>query len=273
VQWLNNSALGLHLNSGEAGRAMGNVPLTDHQVGVLTNQAINTEVAENAHASLHDRLFAVDNPNSLAANIILRMPTSVSAALTSLPQALTSMPAAIFHSIGSILTPRRASAAITSTAGAPYSWGTSTYGNVNHDKYDMVDNEQYLRGAITVNGKTFKRIDALGDPYTYTDSPSGDPNTNDLMHCFVDSYAMMADNSDGNPNQHFCGTLGTFNGKTPVIPDSGTIGHIYCAYAGDDSDACANSVKLQAGDDFGRYSQYLLDKTGMSTLKDWVSVY
>ncbi|HKU19103.1 MAG TPA: hypothetical protein VJP80_07610 [Candidatus Saccharimonadales bacterium] len=273
VQQLNADALGLHLNSGEAGRALGNVPLTKTQVAMLTNQAINTEIAQNARLPLKERLFDTSNPDSLAATIMLHMPTGVTSALSNLPRALTGLPSAIFHSVASIFTPRSVFAATTAATGDPYSWGTSTYGNVSADRYDITGNEHYLYSNITVNGQTFKRIDALGNPYNYTDSGSGDTNTDDLMHCFVDSYAMMADNSSGNPNQHFCGTLGTFTGKDPVVPNDDTAAHIYCAFAGNDTNACANSIRGQMSDEVGHYQQYLLDKGGINGLKAWVDTY
>ncbi|HLZ14503.1 MAG TPA: hypothetical protein VKQ34_00750 [Candidatus Saccharimonadales bacterium] len=275
VQLLNNDALGLFLNSGEVGRSMGDVPLTKAQVATLTNQAINDEIAANQRMSLHDRLFAMDNPNSLVANIILRLPTSISAALADLPHALTSLPASIVHSFASILTPHSVFAATTAEeAATPYSWGTTAYGNMNVSKYDPLANEDYLHSTVTANGQTFKRIDALGDPFKFVKSPNGDPNTNDLLHCFVDSAIMLVDNSSGNPNQHFCGTVGSFDGsKAPTIPDDNTAAHAYCAYSGSDNDACASSIAGQMHDEVGHLMQYLRDKGDMNAVKEWANVY
>lgn len=272
VQWLNNSHAGLDLSYDNYGRRVGAVPQTAGQANALALAADKDQAVQLARQPWATRTFGIDNPNSLTWHMMGHMPIGLQSNVASFTTYLTGFPATLMHMFASIFSPHSFAQANndpnTSACGDPYCITKYAFSDSEVAKYDPLDNEQYLFGTVTAGGKTARRIDMLGNPNTYIDSPTGDPNSNDLMHCFVNSYKQFS-----NTNDPYCGSVGKYDFEHDgvVIPDDNTAVSVYCqALVGNSSDnTCRSQVASQVSDEVTHFRQYLLDTHVMS---DYVSL-
>ncbi len=269
VQWLNNAGAGINLSSADYARRMGGVPLTTNQAGAIAKKATQAVQVAQAAKPWVERTFALSDPYSLASRLALDMPIGLNQTVASIENVMINLPSEIMHNLAVIFNSGRAFAAATSTASYDpgYTNGITQYGFTSGtiNQYNPITNEQYLFSNITYNGKSVRRIDALGNPNTYVDSPSGDPNNNDLLHCFVDSFYTIEIAAQKTPNQgadQYCHSMGSFdyNGtNNPTSqPTNADVIKIYCNALGNPT-GCASGIAPQINNDVGRYRQYLLD--------------
>ena len=88
---------------------------------------------------------------------------------------MTHFPQAILHGLASVTLAHSALAAQpAANPGTTYNITQYAFTDSETNKYDPVLNEQYLFSTISFDGQSARRIDMLGNPNTYTDSPSGD---------------------------------------------------------------------------------------------------
>jgi len=273
VQWLNNSDAGLDLSFSDYGRSMGAVPQTADSANKLSALANQDQARQASRESLGTRLFATDNPNSLVWQITNHLPIGLTNTAASFTSYLASFPAILLHNLANLTLPHSFAASTnpnTASCGDPYCITKYAFSDSEVSKYDPVGNEQYLFGTLSYGGKTMKRIDMLGNPNTYQPSAAGDPNNNDLLHCFVDGYSVLSNKSgsSGSAVRKYCGSIGTydFNNDHTVVPGDDTVAKIYCqALAGSDTDSgCLSSVASQINDDVTHFREYLLDVHVMS---------
>jgi len=115
---------------------------------------------------------------------------------------------------------------------------------------------------VSYGGKSVKRIDALGNPNTYSPTPEGDSNNDDLLHCFVNSHEQLAYASDGSNDaaRENCGSMGSYDmtAQPPQPPNDATVAGIYCKALGSNKydRVCMDAVINQLSDDFNRYCVY-----------------
>lgn len=277
----NVGGLGMNLGANAYMRSIGGVPLSTDQVKSL-NQAANAEnIAITKAQPWTYRTFALSNPFSLASTIMDSVPLSMTDAVSNTSSFITDIPSTMVHAFASLLNPR-AVFADSQAVNAPDGDGTTQYSLPDVQQYDPVDNAVYMRGSGKdskgANGskylvsvptgsgtKQISRVAALGDPATYQDNPAGDSNYGDLMHCFVDSYSILASNSAGNPADQNCDDIGQIDITNPKLPGDQEIAQIYCNYAGNTDSSCPGSILSQLDgtqNGYGelyRYCQYLAD--------------
>lgn len=311
VQQLNNSDAGANLATNNYSRSMGGVSETDATATTQYNAANNQVLAEDAQLPLTDRLFSIDDPYSLVSHFFDELPLGFTSTMASLSSYFTDLPSILSHSIASVFSPYRAFAAAATDPGEPYGVTQYSFSNSDITKYNPVANEAYLFGTtpyspITYNGKTASRIEMLGNPNSYVPSTGGDPNNNDLLHCFVDPPLLLADASDGStqdakrfcggqpsptvadledgsiPSGNISGGLGTYDDSINPdtgqpyddpndIPGNAQVIEIYCQYFVDNptDTACDNAMASQVNDDVGHFRQYLLD---LHVMEDYTSL-
>ena len=170
------------------------------------------------------------------------------------------------------------------------------------DKYDPIQNEQYLFTNVSFNNISVQRIAALGNPNTDIVNTSGDEIdgsnliANDLLHCYLDNYADLQENTlsgNGGVIDSNCGSIGDYDYTANQPADladeasalDSTILDIYCTamnappgskyYNGwtDSSgiyhSGCNAVVTPQISDDIGHFRQYILD---VHVMKDYMSL-
>ncbi|HKR82333.1 MAG TPA: hypothetical protein VJR27_05055 [Candidatus Saccharimonadales bacterium] len=255
VQKINNGDAGLDFAYSNWGRRLGGLPQTNDATQVLRDNATKAVVRRENMQPWTYRTFALDNPSSLASKLLMQVPLGTQATLAGIAHWMTSFPFTVAHQIASIFTsPKLFAAGVTSNSGCvdAYCIITHAYGNSVIDQYDSVQNESYLFGNVSYGGKTVRKIDALGNPNTYQDGPSGDSNNDDLLHCFVDPHSMLIYIADGTNDaaRKNCGTIGSYdmNFDDPTKwPTMDTIAGIYCkALVGSDTDSsCKSAVTAQ----------------------------
>lgn len=280
VPFINNVGVGINLTAGTSARYEGAMPQTHDQTKTVLGQIAREQYDEEQHKPFMYRAFAMDNPYSLTYKLMNKLPTPFNSqgVFASVTNYFVSLPSSLGH-VFSNITSAHAFAATNVQLNPNTAVVTQYYGTFN---FDPQANEYYLRDPnknpeanVTVDGQTATRIKMLGDPYTYQPSPQGDPDTNDLMHCYVDSPTLLTDTSTGNPNQHFCGALGTYdyeddNPAKLGVPDDNTVTKIYCTYFGNPPN-CENIVRPQVHDDVEHYSEYLGYKAAMEAWKGLTS--
>ncbi len=308
VQWLNNAGVGLNLSFGNYARSIGGSSLNKSQADTLTTAANNANTITESRLPWTTRIFALSNPQSLAARLVGDLPLGLDKTVSSIASYFANLPSTIFHGLANIIL--HPAFAVQNNANAGYVqgvYGITQYGLTDSavNKYDPISNEQYLFSTVYYDGHSARRIDMLGNPNIYTSSPCRsatqgcDPNNNDLLHCYVDSYAQLADSTDHltDAAKEYCGAvvdpntgllvggLGTFdcqdqgqgssNGTqaTSFINDPNCIDNpdyfpgnqqviqIYCQdLVGNPNDpACDAAVAPQIHDDVGHFEQYLVD--------------
>ncbi len=275
VQFINNMGAGVNLLGGSTARYEGAMPLTHDKDKTLEGQIAREQFIEEQHQPLMYRAFAVDNPYSITSHLIEDLPTpTYGGVFASVSDYFVSLPSIMGHVFSDITSPR--AFADSGTQLNPNTMSITQYHATF--SYDPKANEYYLRdpshnpeATVSVDGKSATRIQMLGDPYAYALNQSGDPDNNDLLHCFVDSPLQLTDMAGGNPAQQYCGALGSYDyaDDDPSklgLPNDQTVVKLYCNYFGNPPD-CANIVTPQVHDDVDHYSQYLGYKAAMDAWK------
>ncbi|HVQ45002.1 MAG TPA: hypothetical protein VMT30_08680 [Candidatus Saccharimonadia bacterium] len=183
VDMFNNGDAGLQLSAEDYTRNYGGRQISDDEQLALVNAAHNDQVQIAREKGWFYRTFDLNNTDSIAAGILMKVPQTPQtalAALTSLPKNLTSNLGSIF--MGSIKTAHAADLDSVN----PYRFQFYGFTEAEIDKYpDMIANEDYLGQAIPGTDKT--RLSVLGDPTEYAPANGDDTNMDDLMHCFVNA--------------------------------------------------------------------------------------
>ena len=285
VQKINNGDAGIDFAYSNWGRRLGGVPQTNSATKDLRANAANAVARLQQQQPWLQRTFAMDNPNSLAARLIMQIPLGTQASFASLASWFTTFPSGIAHQISSIFTPKALFADGPGGCTDAYCITTHALPDKIIDQYDPIENEKYLFSKISYGGKDVRRIDALGNINTYQDGPSGDANNDDLLHCFVDPHPMLMYLSDGTNDdaRKNCGTIGNYdlNYDDPTIrPTVDTLAGIYCKALVDNYDdgACRGAVKAQMDtkseidNEFYRYAVYIGTTQVTKALKSMTSV-
>ncbi len=276
VHQINNKSAGLHLAYSNYGRRLGGVPQTNQQVTHLKEVAQAEEDRMERGRPWAYRTFSLDNPSSFATRLLLQVPLGIPDTMASITSYLSGFPLNIFHQAASIFQPRALFADNASGCADPY----CVTAHVPDATYPMLENEQYLFSTVSYGDKSVRRIDALGDPAKYVDTIEGDPNNNDLLHCFVNGYDKLANLSD-NSNEDAkanCGSIGTYDMNEPNptnLPTDDTIAIIYCkalltgTVSLSDVPRCVNQVRPQVSDDLNHFRSHLIY---VQTMKNYMSL-
>ncbi len=283
TQWLNNSDAGLNVAFGTYSRRLGANPQTNTSADNLYSEASEAETVQYQQLPILDRMFALSDPNSITSHIVNELPIGVSANIYNIANFFSSLPSILGRSLISLFIPKLYAQTTPTNPGEPYGIVQYAFNDGEVNQYDPVANEQYLLQDVSYHGNSVSRLTALGNPNTYQDSVQGDTNTNDLLHCYVDSFAeIMEDNpsfdptmpAQGDPgSDHNCGAIGMYDYTSASpnnvdMPNDQTVASIYCLNL-DDNAGDQNCIKFllnsgQVNNDVGHYRQYLLDTHVMS---------
>lgn len=312
AQWGNNAGAGLNLASSDYGRSEGADPVTTPVASQISSEATQEQDVAESRLSWVDRTVALSNPDSLASHLLMDMPVGLAATINGAVSSLVRLPAILLHNLSSIFY-SRAIAAVPSDPGQAA--GITQYAFTDNEvgQYDPIANEVYLFTPVTFVDKIDKvdatiphRIDALGNPNTYLLNGSGDEVdssgnliTDDLLHCYVDSYVDLQENTlsgaSGTPSSGISiakgcqipsasgGTysLGDYDYTTNTPASSSavdtyldtTIASDYCytlLYPNNLTvtifPKCMQQVGPQVKDDIGHFRQYLVD---VHVMKDY----
>jgi hypothetical protein len=215
VQWANNTDAGLNLAFGNYSRRLGGLPQRNSEANTSFSQAKASEVLANSAQSFSDRMFAVSNPDSLVSHLADYLPIGLGNSISSFAGYFSSFPETIAHTFSSIFTHSTLAAAETANPGVPYDITQYGLSDNQIEQYDPIANEQYLFSPVTP-GSNIRLIDVLGNPNTLTVDSSGNElksngqyQTQDLLHCFVDSYSALYQNTQG--VQSNCNGIGIYD--------------------------------------------------------------
>jgi hypothetical protein len=310
TQWLNNSDAGLNLASNNYARSVGANPVTNTTAGQIADEATQEQDVAESHLPWVDRTLALSNSESLASRLLTHVPIGLASTINEAVNYLMTIPTTLVHDLSTIMDSRAFAATTPPTPGVVY--GITQYAFTDNElgKYDPIANEQYLfTNLVTFNGKTTQRIANLGNPNTAAVNTSGDEldssgnlQTSDLLHCYLDSYSDLQEvtklGTGIDTNCYVPGgyNLGDYDYTTnPPLDASGqdaaldsTIVNIYCTALGApptpgdkyyspgwyDSkgvwhNGCAIVMPPQVNDDIGHFRQYILD---VHVMKDYMSL-
>jgi hypothetical protein len=141
----------------------------------------------------------------------------------------------------------------TPTNPNPYNFRQNGFTDAEIEKYEVESGVvDYMENGISVNGKIFTKVDALGDPSTLNlGSPVPDPNKDDLLHCFVNHFRSIEEPDD------ICKGIGYITndaGMTSDLPTDVDIQKIY------DKFCAANQISpcpFKTDDELLRYRLYI----------------
>ena len=194
VDAFNNSDAGLLLSAQDYQRSYGGRQITDTEQTALVEDARNAKVQIAHEKGWFYRMFSFDNTDSLASNLLMKVPTNPSTAIA----AITSVPRTFAANFGSIMFGSLRPSYAAPVAVNPYSFQFYGLTQAEIDKYpDPIDNEKYLAQQVpgqsdpALGGKT--RLSVLGDNSEYSPEDGDDPNTGDLLHCFINKYRSPED--------------------------------------------------------------------------------
>jgi hypothetical protein len=247
----NNADAGSALSAEDYHRSYGGRGITDTEQVALVEAAAAENVQIAKSKGWFYRNLDVTNIHSVASNLLVKVPTSPTTAIA----AITSLPKSFTAYLGTILTGNFHSAyAATASTVNPYNFQFYGFTQAELDQYpDLIANEAYL--AQPVPGTTVTRLSALGDSSTYVPPAIpggvGDPNMDDLLHCFVNVPTVpSAGNLTTDPICQGIGVMTSPGGSATHNPTQATIEGIY-AKAG-------LGGKVGYDNDFLRYRLQLL---------------
>ena len=300
IQRFNAADAGLNLGYGNYARSWGGVPMNNSTASTEYAAANNHTLAEIRRTPFIDRMFALSDPNSLVSRVAVSLPIGFTNLFSTIFGLIIHSPSYFLASLASIGLASDAHAAQANLPGEAY--GITQYGFTRSQasQYPQIANENYLHSNVCYDSKCASRISMLGDPVGFINTPNGDPNNNDMLHCFVDSYSLiMATTSSTGAIQNFapgvpanqdagadhnCGVVGIYDyqsgninttnlstsSSTPSeMPNDYTAASIYCQYLTGSSDSSCISGLLSSGqisNEIGHYRQYLLDLHVMNDL-------
>jgi hypothetical protein len=302
VNRMNDTDAGLNLAYGNYSRSMGGVPMTNSTATTENAKAYVDNIQSYQRLPLIDRAFSFNDPYSLISKLAVSLPSAGSNFFDSTASFLVNLPSIIPHIFSSSIFYSDILAAQAQT-NPGQAYGATQYGYANNAEttYDPISNEQYLFSDVSYGGQSANRISMLGNPNTFTNSPAGDTDFNDLLHCFVDGYTTigLSSGTNGDTNNFSpgkdatqdaagdknCGVIGTYDysgsnidssdmstdGNTPgEMPNNYTIASIYCNYLNGDSN-CINTLlnSGQINNDVDHFRQYLID---LHVMNDYTSL-
>src|SRR6202050_2051603 len=248
VDMYNNGTAGLSLAENDYMRSIGGRELTDSEEAQIDNQAQNDQTQTVRAGGWRESLFALSNPNSLLSHVIMNSPGNPGQVLAD----ITMVPGSIMSNFATIFMGVRPAEAATPTNINPFGWQFYGFTDAEIDKYDMFDNEDFLTQPVKrSDGTTTTRLAMLGDPSHYDPDNGDDPDTNDLLHCFVNKYSdqHVGIGFEAPGSGDICEGIGLMtseNGSEVFNPtDQQIVNTIYCK----DNNVCG----LQPNDDFLRY--------------------
>ncbi len=268
AQWLNNAHVGGILSFDDYGRRIGASPVTGATLDSVVTSANDDSLHEIARMTWTDRTFSFDNPNSLVARMAVSLPTSNASIVSGISSFFTNLPSTLGHTFSSLLFMHQASALAVTNSEKAYGITQYAFTDAELAKYsDPVENEQYFLSKISYGGMSASRLAMTGDPNKFEGSSKDDPNSEDLLHCFVNGFVNAADESKSPINQdgpdHICGTLGNYDAAAnrPVPITDENVAYVYCSYlqSGSVTEDCKRTIRPQLNDDIGRFRIYLLD--------------
>lgn len=251
VDTFSMSETGHQLSAADLNRSMGGALQDDATHGALV-EAYENEQRQIAQAKgWQYRIFSLDNPRSVLSMAVMKVPTNPQQAIAS----LTNLPNTAISTLGQLLSGQGAKA-----IGYPQ--------NPNHiqfygftqaeiDKYDPLENEIYLTTPVGDTGKS--RLDVLGDPTKYSPADGEDPNTDNLHHCFVNTFRAPSELEE----DEICHDIGIVmnrdqDGSKVKNPTDETIRKIY-----DEN----GLEEAEIDDDFLRYRVYRLFVLGSRAMR------
>ncbi len=298
AQWLNNADMGANLSYGNYSRKLGanpvSYPTANNQIAEANLEKANSD----KYLPIADKLFALSNTNSLLSRVMNVIPFGKSAIFDSMISYFTNFPKILSSSFGMVFSPSIFAAASAAAPGQQYGITQYSFQDSEVTKYNIYDNEAYLYDKVTLNGVSKSRLEMLGNPYDYINIPADkadpDQNSNDLEHCYVDSYTTIQEDLSkgvGNGLDQNCTvsvgvggtnyTIGDFDSSNINNASSSTlttdlnfsldlqICYIYTnALKGTSNQTdCNTNVKNQIDNDIVHLRQYMLDVNTMGNFK------
>ena len=296
AQWLNNADMGANLSYGNYARKLGanpvSYPTANNQIAEANLEKANSD----KYLPIADKLFALSNTNSLLSRVMNVIPFGKNAIFDSMISYFTNFPKVLSSSFGMVFSPSIFATASAAAPGQQYGITQYSFQDGEVTKYDIYDNELYLYGTVTLNGVSKSRLEMLGNPYDYINIPADkadpDQNSNDLEHCYVDSYKTIQEdlfNGVGSGLDQNCTvpvgsdnyTIGDFDSSNISDASSSTltsdlnisldtqICYIYTnALKGTQNlPNCDTNVKSQIDNDIVHFRQYMLDVNTMANFK------
>ena len=195
VDFFNNADAGALLSAQDYQRSYGGRQISDNEQIALVDESKQEQIQVAQAKGWFYRILDLNNIHSVASNVLMKVPTSTYSAVA----ALTNMPTRFTASLGVIFFGSfRPAYAATPASINPYKFQFYGFTQAEIDKYpDPIANEEYLAAQVpgqpapADGGKT--RLSVLGNSSTYTPADGDDPNTADLMHCFVNKFRAPAD--------------------------------------------------------------------------------
>jgi hypothetical protein len=315
AQWGNNAGAGLNLASNDYARSIGANPVTTPVASQIASEATQEQNIAQSRLSWVDRTVALSNPDSLASHLLMDMPVGLAATINGAINSLVKLPATLIHTLSSIFSTRAQAAAVPADPGEAAGVTQYAFTDSELGQYDPISNEAYLFTPVTfvdkldnINAMVAHRIDALGNPNTdllngsgnEVDS-SGNLITDDLLHCYVDNYVDLQENTltgaGGTPSSGISiaqdcmipgsngnYSLGDYDYTTNTPADASTIdstldttiASIYCYHLLYPNNLtvtilpkCMQQIVSQVKDDIGHFRQYILD---VHVMKDYEGV-
>lgn len=332
AQFMNNTGGGLTLASSDFSRSLGGEPLHKSEADILSAEANQQNQIAEANLPWTQRVFSMNNPQSLVSNLALDLPLSLNQLVSKVGNYLTGLPSALMRTVSSIFSGHIAFA-LTQAQYPGSLYDVTAYGYTDSDlePYDPITNENYLYSTqevpaqwcrnVLVKKKLVRtctaeqysvvRIAALGNPtndtfdvnYGNTVENSlevyssgsvfdptnqaqlaGEPDTLDLLHCYIDGFVPLQENNSG--VDHNCGGLGSYDAdpnpnsttlnENPyyMLPNGYTAATVYCSVppptpwieVDGGIPTCATDIENQTKDDVTHFRQYLLDTNVMKSL-------
>jgi hypothetical protein len=278
TSWMNNGGGGGALSFADYTRSNGGQPESNATGNTQFQRASAAENQEQSRQPIADKVFAIDNPDSLTSKFMMSMPTSSSLLFSDISGFFENIPGELSHAFASITHPGSVFADVqTENPGEPYDITPYGFGDITNDAIGV---EHFLYTDVSYDGNTATRISLLGDPSKYNDQNS-DPSTTDALHCFLQTYnnssGPTANETTGN-NDPICGSVGSYDiqDDSPQPIGASNVAYSYCDQL-DPSDLtnCQNSL-LSSGQvtskDINDFSQYIMDTHVMANFTDLESV-
>jgi hypothetical protein len=241
VDLFNNADAGLRLSAEDYHRSYGGMQRSDAEEKALVDAAEQDRIQIAREKGWFYRDLDLTNSHSIASSLMMKVPNTPSTAVA----ALTSIPKTFITNFGAIfLGAPRPALAVDSDIN-PYNFQFYGFTEAEIEKYDPIANEKYLTAPVPNDDQGRSRLDVLGDNSTRSPADGDDPNTNDLLHCFVNKFRAPED-LKADP---YCKGIGavtkgdTLGGSNGGNPGDDTIAKIY-----ED-----NGLHASVDDDFLRY--------------------
>jgi hypothetical protein len=199
VQFMNNSGAGINLASNDYARSLGGEPLSDSDADSIAMESTQEDQIAEANLPWTQRVFSMDNPNSLISNIALDMPVSLGQTVSKVGDYFMQLPSALMRAVGSIFSGHIALAqSADSNPGTLY--GVTQYGFTDSEltaQQDPIVNEQYLYSDVDVPAQICTPVTTT---VTTTVNKVVTKKTVTTTTCVPTTYPVQRIAALGNPN-------------------------------------------------------------------------